>query len=157
MKGHFVGQEIAPKYEPGVVHSGEGKVLLRWGKASIVWRSGGSFWSGGKDYCPAMLEIWSRRTRSDMSDTVFEGGRLTLKRIEKALPQIKEVLGLRGLTIEHFNLRKTYMVDEPVPMWCHHCGGPILEVDQPVSRWQSNACVCTNPIPRSWPPGEKAR
>ena len=122
MIGKFVEpQEIAPRHEGGVDHSGTGKILVRFGQMRLVWRKGRFYYSGmlnPKAYAASQLEVTKvhgdgpRSMKDFFSKEIFEGGRLTMNRIGPEIKKIRELMGLPDLNILHIDLKKTYVVEE---------------------------------------------
>ena len=106
-------QEIAPKIDGGVDHGAKGKVLFRYGRIRVVWRSGCSVWAGlgmSRDFVPSQLEILGMH--STLSVVILRGGRLSIKRIKEALPDLRNQLVMKDLKLEHFHPKKTFEVIE---------------------------------------------
>jgi hypothetical protein len=118
VKGHFAeSQEIAPRVEGGCDHDGEGLVLVRYGKLKLVWRLGRSVWSGigfPRSYVPAELQLIGGGTGYGeiATKTIFEGGRLSKKRLVAALEEIREATEIHGLQAEHLDPKRTFVVEE---------------------------------------------
>lgn len=119
--GRFVEQETAPRCDVGVDWSGPGAILVRTGKRRLVWRRGRRYYSGILNpsvYAAAELQVISypesARAMSDfLSREVFKGGRLTRRRVEEALPAIRELMMLPALSMDHIDLARTFLVEGP--------------------------------------------
>lgn len=83
-------QLVAPRHmeKLGVDHGRDGKILARGPKVEtgrwLVWRPGGSYWSGMNQtrYAPAQLEIQRLDSQRERVPTVIHsGGRLSRKLI----------------------------------------------------------------------------
>lgn len=120
MKGRFVPQEVAPRHDNGVDFSGPGAILVKTKKRRLVWRKGRHYYSGmlhPSVYAPADLEVIgfpeNIRSMGDfLSREVFVGGRLTRRRVEEALPKIRELMMLPELGMDQVDLKRTFIVDE---------------------------------------------
>jgi hypothetical protein len=116
MKGKFVDQEVAPQREGGCDFSGRGKVLVRYGDMTLVWRGPRSVWSGvgmPRSYCQAKLHVVGPDMRSFGPESIiFEGGRLAMHRIAPEIPKIRELMKLPTLDTFNINLKKTFVVEE---------------------------------------------
>lgn len=115
MIGKFVEpQEIAPQIEGGCDYGKAGIVLVRYGRAKLVWRKGHKVWSGVGfpwTYTSASLQVVGIDSR--VNGQIFEGGRLTVKRIAEHMGVIVGLMGLPGLLdTSKLNLKKTYIVEE---------------------------------------------
>jgi hypothetical protein len=118
VKGRFVPQEIAPQHEDGVDWSGRGRVLVRTSKRRLVWRGGRRYFGGigRRSYAPAELQVIAfpdaiRAMSAFLSKKIFEGGRLTMGRIEGALPTIREAMLLPDLSMDHIEIGRTFVVE----------------------------------------------
>lgn len=90
--------EIAPRVEGGVDYSAAGIVLARKGELRLVWRSGGSYFSGrGRTaYAPAELEVLGLdRTSTSLTNHFNKGKaqRLTPALIRQYRAQIDKYFG----------------------------------------------------------------
>lgn len=106
-------QEIAPDREGGIDFGAKGKVLFKYGKIRVVWRSGGSCWAGvgmERSTFHAQLEIIGMH--QTLSIVILKGGRLSMNRIKRALPDLKSQLVMPDLKLEHFHPKKTFEVIE---------------------------------------------
>lgn len=117
MKGQWIEQEVAAQVDGGCDHGATGKVLVRFGEVRLIWRKGSLYWNGigmPYSYAPASLEVIGSEEHKNFSGMSKEvepcGGRLTLKRIREALPEIRKLMKLPGLDIRHFDLKRTYVV-----------------------------------------------
>lgn len=118
MRGKFVEpQEVAPQCEGGCDYSRTGKVLVRFGDKRLVWRKPGSVWSGigmPRSYCPAELQVLGEDiTRFGSDSVLFEGGRLSKRRISDAIKKIRSLMKLPKLSVDQIDPKKTYIVEEP--------------------------------------------
>lgn len=120
MKGHFVEQETAPRDDNGVDFSAPGIVLVKTKERRLVWRRGRHYYSGmlhPSVYAPADLEVIGYpeaiRSMSDfLNRRVFAGGRLTRRRVEAELPKIRELMMLPALSMDHIDLKGTFVVEK---------------------------------------------
>jgi hypothetical protein len=67
-------------------------------------------------YFPAQLQVIAflgpiMRIRDFMSEKVFGGGRLTRPRVEEALPKIQDLMMLPRLSMEHIDLKATFLME----------------------------------------------
>jgi hypothetical protein len=108
-------QEVAPQVEGGCDYGTKGIVLVRYGKARLVWRKGHKVWSGVGfpwSYYHASLHVVGIDSR--VNGGIFEGGRLTVKRLAEHMGKIVGLMGLPGLLdTSKLDLKKTYLVEEP--------------------------------------------
>lgn len=116
MKGKFADtQEIAPQVEGGCDYSAKGVVLVRGKLSKLVWRKGGGVWDGigfPRRYAPCSLQvIYLESKRIANTQYIFEGGRLSQKRIASSIGQIRTAMGLPDLGVEHIDPKKTFVVD----------------------------------------------
>lgn len=118
MKGRFVPQEIAPQHDAGMDWSGRGRILVRTSKRRLVWRGGRRYFGGigRRAYAAAELQVnafpeGARSMADFLSRGVFEGGRLTVRRIEAALPKIRELMLLPALSMDQIDLKRTFVVE----------------------------------------------
>lgn len=118
--GQFENQQEAQQHDGGIDHGSRGIVLVDWSKKydlRLVWRKGGKHWSsrGEQSYHPAQLEVLGgkdERGHWKSPRTIFEGGRLTFKRIENHLDQIRVAIELPSLSMKQVHLKKTFVVTE---------------------------------------------
>lgn len=127
----YVKQEIVSRYERfGIDRGAEAKVLVRTPTRRLVWRGGYAYWSGihmGRPWHAARLTVEltpggnEERWRQfggfagglqfrDQPGGVFEGGRLTLQRLETHIETIQRMLGLPNLTARAIKLDRTCVV-----------------------------------------------
>ena len=112
--GHFLDeQQIAPKSEFGYAHGTTGKILLIHGDKRLIWRKGGSCWSGmtGNRYVPAELQVmigmqWEPRPPIK---SLAKGGRMSIARLKTLLPLIKDSMKLPELSEECLDIKKTFI------------------------------------------------
>jgi hypothetical protein len=118
VKGRFVPQETAPRHDGGVDYNRPGAILVRTAKRRLVWRKGGRYRSGNDTpYAPAELHVIAFtygivRMSDFMSKTVVKGGRLSRGRVEEALHMIRVLMMLPALSMDHIDLKGTFVVEE---------------------------------------------
>ena len=129
--GRFEAQRIAPQHDGGVDHSATGLILVEcadlkkismFERLRLVWRKGGSHWAsiGERSYHVASLEAIGGRQESNLKywdiypRAVFEGGRITEKRVREHLQKIQEVMKGLPITMEHIDLKRTFIITEVV-------------------------------------------
>ena len=107
-------QEIAPEREGGVDYGAKGKVLFRYGKVRVIWRSGGSVWAGiGMDRATFHTQLEIIGMHQTLSTIIWKkGGRLSMAVIKKCLKDLRQELAMPDLKLEHFHPKKTFYVIE---------------------------------------------
>lgn len=110
--------EIAPRLEDGTDYGAAGKVLVRVGDRRLVWRPGRVYYSGMLNphaYAPASLNVlWPREggRMHSHSTLIFEGGRLSRKRLREHIDVIRKALklGVNDLYPEDIDLKRTLVL-----------------------------------------------
>ena len=107
----LVDQEIAPRVENGTDYGREGKVLVRKGDLSLVWRGPGMVWSGtGRPFMYCLTSLDVRTEGRAMSSPVHKGGRLSKKLIAACWAEIDRQFG-KGVA-DAIDINKTLVIGE---------------------------------------------
>lgn len=110
--GTLVKQLIDPRIdiERGVDHSREGKILVQKGKLKLVWRGGGTYWSGmqGNRYNPSSLSV-TGIGNDRVGKILHEAGRLSSRVIASCAEEIDRIFGAG--TAKHIDLKKTLVLE----------------------------------------------
>lgn len=107
-------ERVAPRGERGVDYGATGRVLIAHGDTLLVWRKGHTGWMslGSSGYYAAHMQVlYSRSYPSLPWHDIYEGGRLTLARIEEHLEKIREAMSLPMLRIDDIKLGQTLVVE----------------------------------------------
>lgn len=121
MKTFLVDQETANHHSGGVDYGSRGLVLIRTPRHLLVWRKPGSVWSGigmPHSYVPAYLHVIRNKEDAHSYGNIgsvggrdmLKGGRLTMERLAKVLPELKKIMRLPLLTMAQIDLKKTLVV-----------------------------------------------
>jgi len=105
----LVEQEVRPAHTPGIDWGAVALVLVRYGDRCLVWQKGCMYWSGGRDYAEAHLEVCEPLTQV-CGKEVFRGGRLSQKMLRTHMVRIRELMDLPDLEALFIDKRKTLVV-----------------------------------------------
>lgn len=121
MRLHSGRFEIAKAYEDGVSYCAAGIVLLRNSTHRLVWRSGGTYFSGRgtRNYAPADLDIlgprrggWPNTTGLTLNHRHGTTCRLSRELVIKHAQAIDAVFG-EGSAVQAAKLERTVVVPDP--------------------------------------------
>ncbi len=135
----LVEQLMRPQRDAGVDWSRPRVVLARIGTRELWWMGGGKCWAGRQaNYASAELRAIDLSSRSSsLGKEVFEGGRLTQARLDRAKDEIEKFFGIPDL-VHSLDVRRTLLEE----------GAEVPPEMKPVVRKKSK------PVAKDKPAGE---